>query len=324
MRYAHHTGLLVRGPWLPLLFAFGALAATVTPALAGPPRDPRPGPGPVPAFTPERPAVPGRPALPERPATTSGDLTAAGAEIYEGHAFDTCDAPSAAALRDWLDSPYRAVGVYIGGRGRACPDQPNLTPDWVADVDSMGWRLLPLYVGSQAPCVRDDDKSRVPIDAARPRQRGAAEAADAIDAAESLGLAPGSPIYLDMEDYDQHDGACADITLAFVQAFSHHLTDRGWIPGFYSSATSGIAHLEAARLSGAADLPDVLWYARWRTAPTLVDEPVLDPGAWQPHRRIHQYEGDVTETHGGRRMRIDRNVVHAPVAVLNSDHQVNP
>ncbi|AKH83373.1 hypothetical protein AA958_15450 [Streptomyces sp. CNQ-509] len=56
--------------------------------------------------------------------------------------------------------------------------------------------------------------------------------------------------------------------------------------------------------------------ARWRTAPTLYGEPHVDPAAWRPHRRIHQYAGMVEERHGGKRIVIDRNVVDAPVAIM--------
>ena len=42
----------------------------------------------------------------------------------------------------WVSSPYRALGVYIGGANRAC-SQPNLTPAWVSEQVSEGWRLMP-------------------------------------------------------------------------------------------------------------------------------------------------------------------------------------
>ncbi len=247
----------------------------------------------------------------------SGDLTARGARIFQGRGFDTCEAPALGTMRDWLASPYRALGIYIGGKSRACAAQPHLTPDWVRDVSRLGWRLLPVYAGSQSPCISPPGHSAATIDPGGPREQGIAEAKDAVFSARALGLAPGSPVYLDIEDYDHHDPACAAATLAFVQGFTRHLTDAGWIAGYYSSATSGIAHLENARRAGAPDLPDALWYARWGAAPTLNAEPALDPAAWQPHRRIHQYAGDVAETHGGQRLLIDHNLVHAPVAVLD-------
>ena len=45
----------------------------------------------------------------------------ASATDFIGKGFDACAAPSAATMATWLRlSPYRAVGVYIGGSDRAC------------------------------------------------------------------------------------------------------------------------------------------------------------------------------------------------------------
>src|SRR5207244_4091336 len=73
--------------------------------------------------------------------------------VYTGAGFDTCSAPRLATMQSWLASPYRAVGVYVGGTNRACPDG-NLSAAWAANVIASGWNLLPLYVGLQAPCVQ--------------------------------------------------------------------------------------------------------------------------------------------------------------------------
>lgn len=49
-----------------------------------------------------------------------------------GRGFDACAAPGPAAMSAWMSrSPYRAVGIYIGGADRACA-QPNLTAGWVS------------------------------------------------------------------------------------------------------------------------------------------------------------------------------------------------
>ena len=66
--------------------------------------------------------------------------------------FDTCTAPSVNAMKAWKRR-YSAIGVYIGGQNMAC-DYGNLSASWVKSVHSMGWSLLPLYVGLQAPCNR--------------------------------------------------------------------------------------------------------------------------------------------------------------------------
>lgn len=243
------------------------------------------------------------------------DAGTQGVRVFTGSGFDTCHTPAQSTMEAWRESPYRAVGVYFGGRGRACPQQPNLTPDWVRNVDRMGWRLLPLYVGSQAPCVTAENKRHVPIDSADPRGQGTREGADAVQRAKDLGLKPDSPLYLDMEAYRYQESECARVTLAFVQAWNHEVSRQGYLPGYYSSASSGISHMEQARRAGQTDLPQVIWFARWNVAPSVNDEPSLHPDAWQPHRRIHQYAGNVTETHGGQTLTIDRNQVDAPVAV---------
>ena len=47
---------------------------------------------------------------------------AARAGIFTGYGFEACTAPSLAALKAWSASPYRAVGIYLGGTNRACAD----------------------------------------------------------------------------------------------------------------------------------------------------------------------------------------------------------
>jgi hypothetical protein len=60
------------------------------------------------------------------PATTVAYPAGATATRYGGLAFDTCTAPPLTAIKAWGASPYRAVGVYIGGVNRTC-SQPQLT-----------------------------------------------------------------------------------------------------------------------------------------------------------------------------------------------------
>ncbi|MFE5712092.1 DUF1906 domain-containing protein [Streptomyces sp. NPDC056501] len=232
---------------------------------------------------------------------------------FAGKAFDTCEAPSLAVMKAWLNSPYRAVGVYFGGRGRGCPTQKELSPAWVASAHAMGWRLLPLFVGSQAPCVYAAAKRPYAI-GGTPWSQGVREAGDAVRAARALGIGTSSPLYLDIEAYQVEDTSCAATTLSFVRAWNREVRRLGYVPGYYSSADTGIRHIEGQRKAGTQDLPSVMWFARWRGTPALYTETSLHPEAWTPHARIHQYVGNVAETYGGRRMLIDRNAVDAPVA----------
>ncbi|MET8679053.1 DUF1906 domain-containing protein [Streptomyces sp. NPDC004647] len=238
-----------------------------------------------------------------------------GAEVFTGLAFDTCEAPPLGSMNAWRKSHYRAVGVYFGGRGRACKQQPNLDRNWVRSVYDSGWSVLPIYVGSQSPCVHSENKKQVTI-SGDPVSLGVEEGMDAVERAAEHGMAEGSALYLDMEAYDQYDTECAETTLEFIRAWSDEVRSQGYLAGFYSSSTSGVQHLATARQLGVSDLPDVVWFARWDVSPSLYGEPVLDQEAWSPHRRIHQYKGNVTEEYGGVTMKIDRNLVDAPVAVV--------
>ncbi|WP_399926977.1 DUF1906 domain-containing protein [Streptomyces kanamyceticus] len=237
----------------------------------------------------------------------------AGVRTFRGRAFDTCIAPSADTLRRWRSSQYRAVGVYYGGRGRACKNQPHLSRSWARAVSRMGWRLLPVYVGSQSPCVIARNKKGVRI-GRNPWSQGKREGRDAVRRAKTVGIQTRSPLYLDMEAYAYRKKACARTTLSFVRAWDREVRRFGYVPGFYSSADSGVRHMELSRRAGVRDLPSVMWFARWRVRPHLYREPSLSRAAWNPARRIHQYAGNVRERHGGRTLVIDRNLMHAPVA----------
>jgi len=41
--------------------------------------------------------------------------------VFTGLGFDACSAPSPQAMSAWQSSPYRAIGIYIGGTNAACP-----------------------------------------------------------------------------------------------------------------------------------------------------------------------------------------------------------
>ncbi|MGW3556558.1 DUF1906 domain-containing protein [Streptomyces sp. NPDC000963] len=283
---------------------------------------------------PAEPSAPAEPGAPGKPGSTLSNASADSAPVtsidsapvtsadsvpvtFTGQAFDTCEAPSVETMRAWRGSPYGAVGIYFGGRGRGCPGQRELDSGWVASVQAMGWRLLPVFVGSQAPCVEAPAKKPFAI-GSDPWGQGTREAGDAVRAARALGLGTSSPLYLDIEAYRPGDAQCAATTLSFVRGWNREVRRLGYLPGFYSSADTGVRDIEAQRKAGTADLPAVMWFARWLGKPALATEATLAPAAWTPHARIHQYAGNVAESYGGHRLVIDRNAVDAPVARLTT------
>ena len=110
----------------------------------------------------------------------------ASATRYSGLAFDACTAPPLTTMQAWGSSPYRAVGVYIGGVNRFCA-QPELTASWVTSVSKLKWRLLPVYKGLQPPCGGKPTDVKISSAPATARSQGVAAADDAIAQAKALG-----------------------------------------------------------------------------------------------------------------------------------------
>jgi hypothetical protein len=221
---------------------------------------------------------------------------------FTGLGFDTCSAPSDAAMTAWLQSPYRAVGVYIGGVNRGCA-QPNLTSGWVANQQAAGWRIFPLYVGLQAPCSPYLRR----IDPTRAAAQGREAADDAVVNARSLGLASWSTLILDMEHYEPGDPACSAAVDAFVNAWTVRLHQSSYLSGYYTGVASGSTSDVVAAYERPGYLPpDILDFARWDGVKTVSD-PVLPATYWAPKRRMKQYQGDHDETWGGVRINIDSN-----------------
>ena len=102
------------------------------------------------------------------PASSNAAASQARAGVYTGYAFDACSAPALASLQAWSASPYRGLGIYIGGANRACK-QPQLNSNWVQQTLGLGWSLLPLYVGLQAPCISQTGLAKL---STTPRIRG--------------------------------------------------------------------------------------------------------------------------------------------------------
>ncbi|GHO88852.1 hypothetical protein KSZ_68580 [Dictyobacter formicarum] len=215
--------------------------------------------------------------------------------VYQGQGFDTCAAPSTGAMSAWLSSPYRAIGIYIGGANRACGDG-NLSSSWVDTVTSNGWNLMPLYVGLQAPCT-----SFATIDPNQAAAQGSQAADDAVNLARGFSLPTGTLITFDMENYSR-GGSCSQTVMTFLSAWTQELHARNYLSGVYSSVSSGISDLIS--YAGSIQEPDTIYFARWDGAATTSDSAIPSQD-WSHHQRIKQYEGGHNETYNGVTINID-------------------
>ena len=223
---------------------------------------------------------------------------------YRGEAFDACAAPTSAQMTAWRQSPYRAVVIYFGGVSRGCK-QPNLTAGWVSAQRASGWRLIPMYVGPQAPCTKSSTVHRITAKGAA--TEGRAAATDAVARARQLGLARDSVLIYDMESY-AGDAACEKAVLTFLGAWTAALHDQGYLSGVYGDTSSTVRHVVAATRTPGFVAPDHVDFARWDNVATLTDV-AIPADVWPGQRRMKQYRGPHKETWGGVTINVDSNVV---------------
>jgi Rv2525c-like, glycoside hydrolase-like domain len=236
---------------------------------------------------------------------------AAPGQIYTGAGFDACNTPSTTTMTDWGSSPYRAIGIYIGGANMAC-SQPNLTSTWVSQESAAGWHMIPIYVGLQSPSNSCGCAGITPASASI---EGTQAAQDAVADAQAIGLGGGNPLYFDMEAYNRTTTNTAAV-LNFLAAWTTELHASGYLSGVYSSDASGIADLVAQQGTGYVE-PDELWMANWNGQQTTADAAV-PPQYWAAHQRLHQYLGAHNESYGGAKLNIDADYLDSATAAAGT------
>ncbi len=282
------------------------------------------------------------PAVVERPVSSAavGETPAARTARLRGPGFDMCELAGEEDLRRWMDaSPYRAVNLYIGGALRFCANT-MVNADHLERLALQGWTFIPTWVGPQAPCT--NYRSRFDANPATAFAQGRAEAEQALQVAQALGLAEaggaGTVLYYDLEAYDGEDSACVEAARAFVAGWTQRIQQSNSYAGFYALACNP----PLARYGDLTPTPDAVWFAAWtRTAydpsVTVSDLPAscLPPALWNQSQRIRQYTGSHDETWGGVTLEIDSNVldgivadlagvVEPPVTVIVETPQITP
>ncbi len=228
--------------------------------------------------------------------------------VYTGLGFDACSAPSEQTMADWGSSPYRALGIYIGGVNSACA-QPNLTSSWVATESAAGWHMIPTYVGLQAP---SNSCGCAGITSSQATTEGTAAAQDAVGDAQTIGLPPDSPIYDDMENYSRTSSNTSAV-LAYLSAWTAQLHAEGYLSGVYGNSDSVIADLVSQQGTSYPE-PDDIWVANWNGQESTSDS-YVPSSDWANHQRLHQYRGAHNETYGGATINIDSDYLDGATAM---------
>lgn len=225
--------------------------------------------------------------------------------------FDTCTAPSAAAMSAWKSS-FQSVGIYVGGPNRACGDG-NLSRSWVTTVHGFGYSFMAAYVGLQPPCLTRD---LAKIDPARADAQGVASANDAVADLARFGFGPGNTVYLDIENYPM-GGGCTAATLSYETGWTRRLHQLGYTAGVYCNAANGAQDFASTSGSTTYLMPDALWFARWNNVSDTDATPYVPNALWVD-RRLKQYQGGHNESHGGVTINIDSDFLDGAIGLPGS------
>jgi hypothetical protein len=238
--------------------------------------------------------------------------------------FDTCQAPSLRTMQVWR-AKFSVTGIYIGGENRAC-GYGNLSRTWVQSVKAMGWSLLPNYVGPQPPC----DSFRGRINPREAAAQGRSAANWAIANAKTLGIGKGSPIYYDMEAYNDAKGRCVTAVLVFLDAWTRQLNAKGYVSGVYSSEDAAIVDLQTTSQINGHKLakPQCVWIALWDHRKNMSGPSYADRSGWPSNERSKQYAGPRWVKVRGIKLNIDADLVDGPVVrdrppALHKHHELH-
>jgi len=194
--------------------------------------------------------------------------------------------------RFWPGSPYYTFFVYLGRSGWAYCGPGGVDSSWVDQVTNVGWSLVPIWVGLQAPCRPGGGIS---YDLATATQQGANEAAAASTTAQNFGFSPdrGIPIIYDMEFF-QGDDACRAAVHAFIDGWVAQLHIASFSAAVYENGCCYPIDLITLHV------PDAMWFADW--GPPLNNSvwniAGVPNGYWIFDQRYHQYRGGHYETAG--------------------------
>ena len=254
--------------------------------------------------------------------------------------FDSSTLPTKVQMQEWWsDSPYYDVGIYVPGSPSG-PNNPRLTPGWVADITGQGWGIIPIWSGLQAPCACSSPtktnpsktyptcnhfKSTFSNTPGQANVDGTKQADAAFASVTSLGL-DGSIVYVDVENYDSNyifpgtSTSCGAVVQNYLSGWVQEMHNLGGpgSAGVYGSIYNASADFSAAGTDevyvSRYDSDVTVWHLNHNAKLGKKDlAGALGDDLWANEQRIHQYRIDVNETWGNTTLHIDSDIVDAMI-----------
>lgn len=241
--------------------------------------------------------------------------------------FDTCVTLTPSQMSTWWDtSPYSVVGVYIGGDNEGCKSWNNSMVNfaWEQNAGCAGWEFAPIYVGPQPSCLNPGNCpggcSQISTDLNAAYNQGVDSAGDAIRIAyNSLLFDEGFIVYYDLESYDSNNSSSvAATTQSFLQGWADMMHVNGQLAGAYGSTSNATQWVIPGAFA-----PDEVYLADVQSPinTSVYGLDYVPDGWWVYDQRIHQYNINVFESHGGVGTTIDQTTVDAEVTEMDTEFQ---
>lgn len=233
----------------------------------------------------------------------------AGQVRSDAKGLDSCQAPSHSQMAAfWSGSNWYWWGIYIGGSNMGCPNN-NVSEAWIDQEINRGWRILPIWVGPQAPCTNYGDTFPTNISDAYDRGYNAASKAFS-RAVTDLGMnLVDLPIVYDLEAFDTSNTACLNAAKAFMRGWTTYLhAGTAQKSGLYGSVCgSGLDSFWPVTPN-----PDFVWAAYYNDNPDTGNLACVASSHWQ-NVRHKQYTDNVNRTENGVTLLVDINCSRGPV-----------
>jgi Domain of unknown function (DUF1906) len=240
--------------------------------------------------------------------------------ISQNKGIDACDLQNSIsnAQAFWTNTPYYNIGLYLGGSSAGCPVQ---SASYANQLVSMGWDLLLIWVGPQAPC-RPAARTHFSTDPSTAYNQGRNEATAAYTKLLNFNLSiVDTPITYDLESLTNYNSQCLAAAKSFIQGWVDQLhVQTAQKAGLYGSVC-GSALSSFATLSPP---PDYITGADWGTTPHTSTMNCVPSSYWTNFQRHKQYQGDHNERWNGVSISVDSDCSNAPVYpdgnALGSNH----
>jgi len=234
-------------------------------------------------------------------------------DIWQG--FDRCGSMTVSQLQKFWGvsggtfTQYYTVGVYIGGATARAPSVSCFIPSasWVSQVSAIGYGLVFIWDGLQAPC--SSNTNRFSSNTTTAYNQGKTEAQAAYDTVTNLGADECCSIeYVDIEGNYTDTTSCHAAINSFLKGWADKLGSLSEHSGVYSSSSKAIKGLltdPGKCTSSTGHCPDNVWNAHYVTSTdpeynSVWSDPNVSDGAWGTyHQRLHQFKNGHSHTFNG-------------------------